>query len=160
MTGVQRRVIQAGVLAVVALACLAELVYIVVLPGQLIWQIQLPGGTDVALGSYTHFPPRPWPDVLVAIAPGAAFALAGLIAWSIRPKNRVGLLMMGVGVGLLVGVRPGPKSSSAFSEVVSQVSFPWGGIALVVLGAVGFVMLIHLLLAFPGGRLVSRLDRA
>jgi len=160
MTGVQRRVIQAGVLAVVALACLAELVYIVVLPGQLIWQIQLPGGTDVALGSYTHFPPRPWPDVLVAIAPGAAFALAGLIAWSVRPKNRVGLLMMGVGVGLLVGVRPGPKSSSAFSEVVSQVSFPWGGIALVVLGAVGFVMLIHLLLAFPGGRLVSRLDRA
>lgn len=162
MTKVQRRFIQSGVLAVVAFACFAEVLYLFVFPDRVIWQIELPGGPDVVLDSHPvySFSVRTWPYVIVAIAPGLAFALAGLIAWSVRPRNRVGLLIMGVGVGLLIGVRPGSKSSSAFSEMVSQILFPWTGIALVLVGALGVVMLIHLLLAFPGGRLVSGLDRA
>jgi signal transduction histidine kinase len=147
MTKLQRRVIQAGVLAVVALACFAEVFFIMVLPDRIIWQLSFP-------------PVRPWADVLVDIAPGSAFAFAGLIAWSVRPRNRVGLLMMGVGVGLLVGVRPGPRASSALPDTLSHLVFPWSAIALQILGALGVVMLIHLLLAFPGGRLASRLDRA
>src|SRR5260370_16041524 len=162
MTKVERRFIQSGVLAVVAFACFAEVLYLFVFPDRVIWQIELPGGSDVVLDSHPvySFSVRTWPYVIVAIAPGLAFALAGLIAWSVRPRNRVGLLIMGVGVGLLIGVRPGSKSSSAFSGMVSQILFPWTGIALVLVGALGVVMLIHLLLAFPGGRLVSGLDRA
>jgi len=169
MTAVQRRVIQAGVLAVVALACLAEVLYIFPIRGGILWQLELPGGPDVVLGSgfIRSFSLRQWPDVLVEITPGLAFAFSGLIAWSVRPRNRVGLLMMGVGVGLLVGVQPGAKGSPAFSELLAQIlspwpaiDYPWVSIALSIVGALGVVMLIHLLLAFPGGRLVSGVDRA
>jgi signal transduction histidine kinase len=146
MTTVQRRVVQAGVLAVVALACFAEVFSVVVIPGFIVWQLTFP-------------PDRPWLFVLVDLAPGSAFAFAGLIAWSVRPRNRVGLLMMGVGVSLLIGIRPGPKSASALADNLGMVVFPWGAIALVIVGAIGVVMLIHLLLAFPGGRLVSGVDR-
>ena len=161
MTTVQRRVIQAGVLAVIALACFAEVLYIFPIPGGIVWQLALPGGPDVVLGSgfVYSFSLRQWPGVAVDVAPGAAFAFAGLIAWSVRPRNRVGLLMMGVGVALLVGVLPGPKTTSAFSEALRQVDFKWSGIALDIIGALGVVMLIHLLLAFPGGRLTTGLDR-
>jgi len=147
MTNLSRRGIQIGVLAVVALVCLAELAMIMVWPDRIIWQLTFP-------------PIRPWTEVLVDIAPGTAFAFAGLIAWSVRPRNRVGLLMMGVGVGLLIGLRPGMRSSSAFSETFSQIAIKWGDVALVLAGSLGVVMLIHLLLAFPGGRLVSPVDRA
>ena len=167
MTTAQRRVVQAGVLAVVALACFAETLYIFpgFLPGRIVWDVELPGSANVTLGSlelgnYISFSLRTWPDVLIDIAPGLAFALAGLIASSVRPRNRVGLLMMGVGVGLLIGFRPGALgATSAFSEILSMFASPWSGIALDLLGALGVVMLIHLLLAFPGGRLLSGLDR-
>ena len=169
MTGVQRRVIQAGVLAVVALACIAEVLYIFPIPGGIVWQLELPGGPDVVLGSgyIRSFSLRQWPDVLIEVTPGLAFAFSGLIAWSVRPRNQVGLLMMGVGVGLLVGVLPGARDSSAFASALSQmlspltgIQGPWFQIALSIVGAFGVVMLIHLLLAFPGGRLVSGVDRA
>ncbi len=172
MTGVQRRVIQAGVLAVVALACLAEVLYIFPIPGGIIWQLELPGGPgapDVVLGSgfVRSFSLRQWPDVLVELAPGLAFAFSGLIAWSVRPRNRVGLLMMGVGVGLLVGIQPTTKGSSALANALSEILYPLAGIeppllsdALSLVGALGVVMLIHLLLAFPGGRLISKVDLA
>jgi signal transduction histidine kinase len=131
MTTVQRRVIQAGVLAVVALAFGAE-------------------GSYVASTSTSPFP-LPWYAAVIAIVPGLAFVFAGLIAWSLRPQNRVGLLMMGVGVGLLSG-------DSALITLALHVWFPLA-IALQVVNPVWAVVLIHLLLAFPGGRLVSRLDR-
>jgi signal transduction histidine kinase len=169
MTAVQRRVIQAGVLAVVALACLAEVLYIFSIPGGIVWQLELPGGPDVVLGSgfIRSFSLRKWPDVLVELAPGLAFAFSGLIAWSVRPRNRVGLLMMGVGVGLLVGIQPTTKGPSALSTALSEILYLLAGIdppllfdALLLVGALGVVMLIHLLLAFPGGRLISKVDLA
>ena len=161
MTTVQRRVIQAVVLAVIALACFAEVLYIFTTPGGTVWQLALPGGPDVVIsGTVYRFHLRQWLDVAVDIAPGAAFAFAGLIAWSVRPSNRVGLLMMGVGVGLLIGVRPGANSLPVLLQLVVMIAFPWTFIAVVIVGAIGVVMLIHLLLAFPGGRLVSGLDRA
>jgi len=169
MTAVQRRVIQAGVLAVVALACLAELLYIFTIPGGIVWQLELPGGPDVVLGSgfIRSFSLRQWPDVLIELAPGLAFAFSGLIAWSVRPRNRVGLLMMGVGVGLLVGIQPTTKGPSALSTALGEILYFLAGIdppfvidALLLVGALGVVMLIHLLLAFPGGRLISKVDLA
>src|SRR5713101_5875990 len=123
MTTLQRRVIQVGGLAVVALACYAEALY----------------------------SSRTWSSVLVDIVPGSSFVLAGLIAWSLRPRNRVGLLMIGVGVGLLT-------VDAALQDRVGRVWQP-AEVLLVFVSPLWAVVLIHLLLAFPGGRLVSRLDR-
>lgn len=123
MSRVKRRVIQAGGLAVVALACVAAV----------------------------RYPFPTWYAVLVAIVPGTSFVLAGLMALSLRPRNRVGLLMTGVGVGLLSGQLSFQSEvgqvSSALELVLHFVSPAWA------------VVLLHLLLAFPGGRLVSPLDR-
>ena len=124
MTTLQRRVIQAGALAVVAVACIAEVLY----------------------------PFRTWYAVLVEIVPGSSFVLAGLMAWSLRPRNRVGLLMTGVGVGLLTG-------HISVQHEIGQVS-PALQVVLHFVSPAWAVVLLHLLLAFPGGRLVSRLDRA
>jgi len=123
MTTLQRRAIQGGALAAIALAGVAEI-------------------SD---------PSRQWYAVLVGIVPGFSFILAGLFAWSLRPRNRAGLLMIGVGVGLLAG-------DAALRDRVGQVSTPVE-LVLDIVSPLWAVMLIHLLLAFPGGRLVSRLDR-
>jgi len=134
MNTLQRRVIQAGALAMIALACFSE-VNFTILPG---------GGVGPELSP-------DWYAALVYIVPGSSFVLAGLIAWSLRPRNRVGLLMIGVGVGLLTG-------DALLKNRVGQVS-PAAEVLLDFVSPLWAVVLIHLLLAFPGGRLVSRLDR-
>src|SRR5712692_6183403 len=134
MTTVQRRVIQAGALGIIALACFFEVKF-QVLDGRIV-----PGLSQA------------WYQVLVDIVPGSSFVLAGLVAWSLRPRNRVGLLMIAVGIGLLTRNDPlqhGVYSISSSLEVVLHFVSPlWA------------VVFLQLLLAFPGGRLVSRLDRA
>ncbi len=137
MTTVQRRVIQAGVLALIALACVAE-VTITIHSDSIVWHLTGPFE-------------RPWYSPLVDILPGFAFILAGLI--ELKPRNRVGLLMMGVGVGLLIGSSPLDRT------LADVIPAPIVFIAVVIAGSVWPVMLLHLLLAFPGGVLVSRLDR-
>ena len=139
MTTVQRRVIQAGVLALIVLACVSEL-DVHFYSDHVTWQ--LVGGAN-----------RPWYFPLVDILPGSAFILAGLIAWSRRPRNRVGLLLMGVGVGLLIGsqVFVWPLRNLIPPEVMYSIG--------AIVSSFWPVMLLHLLLAFPGGLLVSRIDR-
>ena len=132
MTTVQRRVIQAGALGVVALACFSE-VAVQIFPGRIVPELS-PG----------------WFAVLVDVVPGASFVLAGLIAWSLRPRNRVGLLMIGVGVGLLT-------RNLSLQETVRQVSYPIE-VVLHFISPLWAVVFLQLLLAFPGGRLVSQLD--
>jgi signal transduction histidine kinase len=74
---------------------------------------------------------------------GWSFIGAGLIARTRQPRNRTGLLMIAVGFWWLVG-----------SLIASSDSLLWTiGFALVAIPA-GF--LVHLLLAYPGGRLQSR----
>ena len=124
MTTLQRRVIQTGALAVIAVACYAEFWY----------------------------PSRTWSSVLVDIVPGSSFVLAGLIAWSLRPRNHVGLLMIGVGVGLMT-------RTAAFQDGVGFITPP-AQVVLHFLSPLWAVAFLQLLLAFPSGRLVSRLDRA
>src|SRR5258708_4937178 len=123
MTTLQRRVSQVGAVAVVALACYAE-----------------------ALSAS-----RTWSSVLDEIVDGSAFGPDGLIAWWLRSGNRVGLLMIGVGVGLLT-------VDVALQDRVGLVWQP-ARVLLILVSPLWAVVLIHLLLAFPGGRLVSRLDR-
>ncbi|HEV2218900.1 MAG TPA: ATP-binding protein [Candidatus Dormibacteraeota bacterium] len=136
MTTVQRRVIQAGVLALIVLACASE-VSVSFYSDHITWELF--GGA--------------WYRPLLDILPGSAFILAGLIAWSRRPRNRVGLLLMGVGVGLLLG---SPAFVWQLRNLVSPVVVSLVG---AIVSSFWPVMLLHLLLAFPGGLLVSRLDR-
>jgi signal transduction histidine kinase len=123
MTTVQRRVIQYGALAVIAVACFVEVSY----------------------------PLRTWSSVLVDIVPGSSFVLAGLVAWSLRPRNQVGLLMIGVGVGLLT-------RTAALQYGVGQIWTP-AEVVLHFVSPLWAVVFLQLLLAFPGGQLVSQLDR-
>ncbi len=146
MTRLQRRAIQAGVLAVVGLACLGEALSVTILPDRLEWRL--------SLGPF-------WPLVL-EIVPGSSFVLAGLVAWSLRPRNRVGVLMMGVGVGLLLPAVTRPFATSFVLTPARTEQLPTRFVAEIFIQTVGglwAVVLLHLLLAFPGGRLVSRLDR-
>src|SRR5713226_7392080 len=134
MTTLGRRLIQGGALAMIALACFSEVKYTIHPGGGVVWELS-----------------PDWSGALVYIVPGSSFVVAGLIAWSLRPRNRVGLLMIGVGVGLLTG-------DGALQHRVGEVSLP-AELLLDFVSPLWAVVLIHLLLAFPGGRLVSRLDR-
>src|SRR5215510_2587970 len=85
------------------------------------------------------------------VVSGLAFAIAGLIAWSLRPANRFGILMMTMG-GALVLSTVLAELSGRTSEFRIHVVFGW-------LGTLWEVLLIHLLVAFPEGRLTSNTSR-
>lgn len=87
-------------------------------------------------------------QALLSALTGGSFVVAGLIARTRRPLNRTGLLL--IAVGLAWFVTTGLQGSND--------SFAWTiGIALIAVPA-GFLM--HLLLAYPSGRLQSRWERA
>jgi signal transduction histidine kinase len=77
---------------------------------------------------------------------GWSFVGVGLFAWARRPDNRVGTLMAGTGFAWLL-------SSLSFSDV--PLIFTVGQL----FGSLFFAVVMHLLLAFPSGRLQSRLER-
>ena len=132
----QRSAFQRIVLAIPALVCFVEL--------QQFW----PPTFD-----------RPPLIALDDLLPGSAFTLAGLIAWSNRPSNRVGVLMILIGIGLLLGTSPILLQPSPLAETLTLVLGNWWSFFLVVFGSLWAVALLHLLLAFPSGLLGSRLDR-
>jgi hypothetical protein len=77
---------------------------------------------------------------------GLAFVASGLVARARRPENRTGLLMILVGLSWFGGALQ-----------ASDASLPWtvGYANGTLIGA----LLIHLVLAFPSGRLVTRGER-
>lgn len=84
--------------------------------------------------------------ILTDAASGLAFSLAGLVAWRRRPHNRVGPLMLGIGLAWFGGdflFAPVPLVGplSFFAQAAARVLFAW------------------LLLAFPSGYLGSTLHR-
>jgi signal transduction histidine kinase len=85
---------------------------------------------------------------LLEVFVGWSFVACGVLLWTHRPANRLGLLMTLVGMLWLVG------------RTMTLVPIPalfTVGIWLTDLWAAAFVLF---LLAFPGGRLTSRADRA
>ncbi len=84
----------------------------------------------------------PWEFAAIA----SSYFVAGAIAWRRRPENRVGLLMMGVGAGILVAM-----SRSVPIPAVAVISRALLGINEVVLA--------YVLLAFPSGHLGRRAPR-
>ena len=112
-------------------------------------------------------------DTLGYIVPGSAFVIAGLVAWSLRPRNRVGRLMMAVGAGMLVGGASllqftTPVEGAIFQELTAgqcvstekcrMLDFPSAALFLS-FGQIWAVLLLHLLLAFPEGRVRARPGR-
>ncbi|MGH3081245.1 MAG: GAF domain-containing protein [Gaiellaceae bacterium] len=102
------------------------------------------GAFAITLRSDHHDVPR-LTAVLVLLT-GWSFIAAGLIARSRRPLNRTGLLMIAVGFGWFVGAPMGANDSLLWTI----------GVAL---NAIAGGFLIHLLLAYPTGRLESRWER-
>jgi signal transduction histidine kinase len=77
---------------------------------------------------------------------GWSFVGVGLFAWARRPDNRVGMLMAGTGFAWLL-------AAFTFSDV--PLVFTIGQL----FGSLFFAVVMHLLLAFPSGRLQSTLER-
>ena len=77
---------------------------------------------------------------------GWSFVGVGLFAWARRPDNRVGMLMAGTGFAWLL---------AGFSFADVPLIFTIGQ----VFGSLFFAVVMHLLLAFPSGRLQSILER-
>ena len=84
--------------------------------------------------------------VLVALT-GGSFVVAGLVARTRRPANRTGLLLIAVGFSWFVG--------SALTASSNSVLWTLG----ISLSAIPAGFLIHLLFAYPSGRLETRGDR-
>jgi signal transduction histidine kinase len=77
---------------------------------------------------------------------GLSFLLAGLIAWSRRPANRLGALMVAGGFALLL--RQLRYSHDAFAFTV-----------FFALGDLGYALVAHSALAYPSGRVTERAER-
>jgi signal transduction histidine kinase len=84
--------------------------------------------------------------IVLDVVIGGGFIGVGLFAWSRRPDNRVGELMVVTGFAWWL---------STFSLVEPALLFTIG----LLLGNLYVAPAIHLLLAFPSGRLGSRFDR-
>ncbi|HEX3562816.1 MAG TPA: sensor histidine kinase [Solirubrobacterales bacterium] len=94
------------------------------------------GGTFAPRGTYAAY----------TLALGWGFAGTGLYAWARRPENNVGPLMIALGFAWLLQGMAASSDSVVFS--IGTVSRP-----------LAYALLVHLLLAFPSGRLETRAQR-
>jgi len=84
--------------------------------------------------------------VALALFVSMSFVVAGLIGWTRRPTNRTGMLMVAVGFGVL---------ATSLWEANYSLPFTLGTL----LGSLFIAVFVHLLLAYPSGRLLSRSGR-
>jgi signal transduction histidine kinase len=115
-----------------------------------LWTIGAVGLAVVVAETYllatSDFAPDPALWLTLNWVIGGGFIAAGLYAWYRRPDNRVGVLMVAAAFAYLV-------STAALTE--PPLLFTVGSL----LGNLFVTVAIHLILAFPSGRLESRLDR-
>ena len=83
---------------------------------------------------------------VTTIVAGCAFVAGGIVAWLRRPANRTGLLM--IAIGFLM-----------FGRSLAQANHPLPFTFGLAIGLLPAAVLVHLLLAFPEGRLHSRWER-
>src|SRR3954454_14159257 len=111
-----------------------------------VWSVALlaaVGGVALILAS-----DRPWSPSTIAleVLVGLAFVASGLVARLRRPENRTGLLMILVGLGWFGGALQAANASLPYTVGYAG-------------GALVAAILIHLVLAFPSGRLSSQGER-
>ena len=103
-------------------------------------------GLAVALTATSDHEQHPEQAIALVLFVSSSFILAGLIGWTRRPQNRTGGLMVGVGFGVLIGV---------LGEANHSIPFTLGAL----FGSLFIAAFVHLLLAYPSGRLLSRRAR-
>jgi PAS domain S-box-containing protein len=103
-------------------------------------------GLAVALTATSDHEQHPELAIALVLFVSSSFILAGLIGWTRRPQNRTGMLMVGVGFGVLIGV---------LGEANHPIPFTLGAL----FGSLFIAAFVHLLLAYPSGRLLSRRAR-
>src|SRR5919197_2268716 len=106
----------------------------------------LAGAIGLTLTLTSNHEDHPILAVGFGLLAGWSFVLAGLIAWTRRRWNRTGALMVGVGFGVFVGALAESNQSLPYT-----IGAAFGGIFVAVF--------VQLLLAFPSGRLSTRLER-
>src|SRR4051794_7437239 len=114
----------------------------------LLWTVTIGAELGALLPELVGSGPTPpaWEVAFLLI--GGSFAACGLVAWRRRPENRSGSLMGATGLGFLAG----PLLEQFGSQVIQTLSLLGGDLWI--------VLLVVLLLAFPGGRpLRSATDR-
>jgi signal transduction histidine kinase len=84
--------------------------------------------------------------VILGVLVGWSFTASGLVIWGRRPKNRLGPLMVVVGLGWLVGWLLIQSDSSLLFTAGIWLSDAW------------VVLFVLFLAAFPSGRLASKRD--
>ena len=91
---------------------------------------------------------RPWSPSTIAleVLVGLAFVASGLVARLRRPENRTGLLMIFVGLGWFGGALQAANASLPYTVGYAG-------------GALVAAIFIHLVLAFPSGRLTTPAER-
>jgi PAS domain S-box-containing protein len=105
------------------------------------------GAAGVALTLTSDHEEHPGFTIALALFVSLSFVVAGLIGWTRRPGNRIGMLMVAVGFGVL---------ATSLYEANHPVPFTLGSL----LGSLFIAVFLQLLLAYPGGRLISRQGRA
>ena len=101
------------------------------------------GGLAVALIAASDHLEHPALATALVLFVSWSFILAGLIGWSRRPHNQTGMLMVAVGFGVFVG---------SLTEANHPIPYTLG----VLLGSIFIAIFVHLLLAYPSGKLISR----
>jgi signal transduction histidine kinase len=86
-----------------------------------------------------------WPSILFAWMI-VIYVLCGLVAWWRRPGSRLGVLMVAAGFGMALATLG--RADNVVVHSVGQV-----------LDLLPLVLFLHVVLAFPAGRLTGRLDR-
>lgn len=105
----------------------------------------LVAGVEVAL--FVDHPSAPVWVLLLYVGVGVEYVLAGLLAWSRRPSSRTGALLCAGGLVLL-------------AAALENTELP-GLVAVgLVLAAAPIGVILHILLAFPSGRVSGPLPRA
>ncbi|MEO6996676.1 MAG: ATP-binding protein [Terracoccus sp.] len=84
---------------------------------------------------------------LALVGVAGLYFVAGLVAWRLRPHNRIGVLL------LLTGL-------SIWMSGLVDVPAPVLSMLAVVTATLPLAMTVHLLLAFPSGRVAGRVSRA
>jgi signal transduction histidine kinase len=104
------------------------------------------GAAAVALTLTSDHEEHPALTTVLLLFVSMSFVIAGLIGWARRPANRTGMLMVAVGYGVL---------AASLYEANYSVPFTIGTIV----GSLFIAIFLHLLLAYPSGRLLSRSGR-
>jgi signal transduction histidine kinase len=106
----------------------------------------LAGAAAVALTLTSNHEEHPALTTALLLFVSMSFVIAGLIGWSRRPWNRTGMLMVAVGFGVL---------AASLYEANDSLPYTLGAL----FGSLFIAAFLHLLLAYPSGRLISRAGR-